>query len=45
MSKERKNEIVTVDYVESMVYIIRGQQVMLDQDLGGGKYAFSLSVN
>ena len=33
MSKERKNEIVTVDYVESMVYMIRGQQVMLDQDL------------
>lgn len=33
MSENRKNAIVSVDHIESMVYIIRGQQVMLDQDL------------
>ena len=30
---EEKNELMTVDNISNRVYIIRGQQVMLDYDL------------
>ena len=30
---EKTKELITTDYIRNKVYIIRGQQVRLDQDL------------
>lgn len=30
---EETKELITTDYIRNKVYIIRGQQIMLDQDL------------